>query len=176
MKRMLVWLTLALTVAPVTAKSADNLKLKPDLDFVKNSWQGPIIEGDNLGDGIVKGATNFVFMYAEFCYNAKRQALRTVELYRDYSDRVHFVIIDLSRPIPRRAQMPLVKKFFRQDFPQTTIIDANGKVVFDYIGEADDATLMGWLDAALRSGSTQQAANSGSNLPMDPAAAAPKSE
>lgn len=136
-----------------TVLAADHLKLKPGLDYMKNAWQGPLIDGDNLWDGLVKGKPNYIFMYGEFCYDAKRQALRTVELYHDYGDRVHFVIIDLSRPIPKLTQMPLVNKYFSGFFPQTTILDENGKIVLDYTGEIDDATLIGWLDAVVRGGS-----------------------
>ena len=104
-----------------------------------------------MWDGVEKGRPNLIFMYAEFCFDAKRQAQRTVEMYRDYSDRVHFVIIDLSRPMPKRTQIPLLKKYFSRVFPHTVILNKNGKAIFDYVGEADDATLIGWLDAALRS-------------------------
>jgi hypothetical protein len=145
-------LVLMLAAAPLCLRSADNLKLKPGLDYLKNALQGPAIDGDNMWDGVEKGKPNLIFMYGEFCYDAKRQAERTVEMYRDYGDRIHFVIIDLSRPVPKLTQMPLVKKYYTGFFPQTTILDRDGKVLLDYTGEIDDATLMGWLDAALRSG------------------------
>jgi hypothetical protein len=151
MKRSLLVATLALAALPAAAPAADNLKLKPGLDYMKNAWQGPAIEGDNMWDGIEKGKPNLIFMYAEFCFDAKRQAQRTVEMYRDYGDHVHFVIIDLSRPMPKRTQIPLLKKYFSRVFPHTVILNKNGKAIFDYVGEADDATLIGWLDAALRS-------------------------
>lgn len=143
----------ALVSAPAHLRGADNLKLKPGLDYLKNAWQGPVILGDNMWDGLDKDKPNLIFMYGEFCYDAKRQAERTVEMYRDYGDRVHFVIVDLSKPIPTKTQVPLVKKYYNGFFPQTTIVDKNGKVLLDYTGEIDDATLIGWLDAAVRSGS-----------------------
>lgn len=145
-------LVTVLACAPAGLQGADNLKLRPGLDFLKNAWQGPAILGDDMWDGIEKGKPNLIFMYGEFCYDAKRQAERTVEMYRDYGDRVHFVIIDLSGRIPNKTQVPLVKKYYNGFFPQTTIIDSNGKILLDYTGEIDDATLIGWLDAALRSG------------------------
>jgi len=147
---------LAFMAMPAPLCAADNLKLKPGLDYMKNAWQGPVIEGDNMWDGVEKGKPNLIFMYAEFCFDAKRQAERTVEMYRDYGDRVHFVIIDLSRPIPKRTQIPLLKKYWSRVFPHTVILDSNGKTVFDYIGEVDDATLIGWLDASLRGDKTAQ--------------------
>lgn len=152
MKRSFLVAVLVAATMPALLDAADNLKLKPGLDYMKNAWQGPVIEGDNLWDGVEKGRPNFIFMYAEFCFDAKRQAQRTVEMYRDYGDRVHFVIIDLSRPIPKRTQIPLLKKYWSRVFPHTVILDRNGKTVFDYVGEVDDATLIGWLDASLRSG------------------------
>lgn len=155
--------------ASAPLRSADNLKLKPGLDYLKNAWQGPAILGDNMGDGIAKDKPNLIFMYGEFCYDAKRQAERTVEMYRDYSDRVHFVVIDLSKPIPTKTQVPLVKKYYNGFFPQTTIIDRNGKVLLDYTGEIDDATLIGWLDAAVRSGSDAAPAEADSNVTKPPA-------
>ena len=151
MKRSYLAATLALVIMPALVRAADNLKLKPGLDYLKNAWQGPAIEGDKMWDGVEKGKPNLIFMYAEFCFDAKRQAERTVEMYRDYGDRVHFVVIDLSRPIPKLTQMPLVKKYWSRVFPHTIILDKNGKAVFDYVGEVDDATLIGWLDASLRS-------------------------
>jgi hypothetical protein len=145
-------LMLALLAAPATVRGADNLKLKPGLDYLKNAWQGPAIEGDKMWDGLEKGQPNLIFMYGEFCFDAKRQAERTVEMYRNYGEQVHFVIIDLSQPVPKLTQMPLVRKYFNGLFPQTTILDRNGKVLLNYTGEIDDATLIGWLDAAIRSG------------------------
>lgn len=145
-------LAVCLMVQTGVALAAENLKLAPGLDFMKNAYQGPAITGDKMWDGIEKGKPNLIFMYGEFCYDAKRQAQRTVEMYRDYGDRVHFVIIDLSRPIAKVEQMPLVGKYYTGFFPHTTILDRKGKVVLDYTGEIDDATLIGWLDAALQSG------------------------
>jgi hypothetical protein len=159
---------IAIVVQAGAARAAENLKLKPGLDFMKNAWQGPVIEGDKMWDGVEKGKPNFIFMYAEFCYDAKRQAERTVEMYHDYGDRVHFVVIDLSRPIPKLTQMPLVKKYFGGVFPHTTILDKNGKVLLDYTGEAEDSILMGWLNAAVRSGADGD--ESAAPVAADPAA------
>jgi hypothetical protein len=154
-------LALSFTTISGVSRGADNLKLAPGLDFMKNAYQGPAISGDKMWDGIEKGKPNYIFMYGEFCYDAKRQAQRTVEMYRDYGDRVHFVIIDLSRPIAKVEQIPLVKKYYTGLFPHTTILDKNGKVVLDYTGEIDDATLIGWMDAAVQSGGETQETENG---------------
>ncbi len=143
-----------LLAAPAVLTAAENLRMNPRLDYMKNGVQGPLIVGDHMDDVVQQGVPNFIIIYAEFCYNAKRQALRTVELYKDYKDSVHFVVIDLSQPLTP-AQIDLFKKYLSPDFPHIIILDSLGKPVFDYIGETPAATLIGWLDSTLR-------------LPLDP--------
>jgi hypothetical protein len=147
-------LTATVLLVPALLGAAENLRMNPRLDYMKNGVQGPLILGEHMDDVVEQGVPNFILIYAEFCYNAKRQALRTVELYRDYKDSVHFVVIDLSQPLTP-AQIGLFKRYFSADFPHTIILDSLGKPVFDYIGEAPAATLIGWLDTTLR-------------LPVDP--------
>jgi thiol-disulfide isomerase/thioredoxin len=142
---------LGLLLAGPHLQAAENLNLNPDLNYKKNGWQGPLITGDKIGEGLVPDQPNYIIFYAGFCYNAKRQARRTVHLYEKYRDRVHFVTVDLSKRKSLTAeQEDLRKKFFRDSIPQTVIIDRTGKVVFDYTGEAEESTLMGWLDSTLR--------------------------
>lgn len=138
-----------LLAAPALLTAADNLRMNPHVDYMKNGVQGPLIQGDNMDDVVREGVPNLIIFYAEFCYNAKRQALRTVELYRDYKDSVHFVVLDLSQPLTP-AQIDLFKKYLSADFPHIIILNSLGKPVFDYIGEAPAATLIGWLDSTLR--------------------------
>ena len=148
-------LTVATLLAvPSVLTAAENLRMNPRLDYLKNGVQGPLILGDHMDDVVERGVPNLIVIYAEFCYNAKRQALRTVELYKDYRDGVHFVVIDLSQPLTP-AQIDLFKRYLSADFPHIIILDSLGKAVFDYIGETPAATLIGWLDSTLR-------------LPVDP--------
>ena len=131
--------------------AAENLNLNPDLNFKKNGWQGPLIMGDQLTDGLASQRPNYVIFYAGFCYNAKRQTRRTVDLYEAYRDRVRFVTVDLShRRKLSPAQRDLTERYFHGSIPQTVIMDREGKVVFDYTGEAEESTLTGWLDSTLR--------------------------
>src|SRR5438552_2966722 len=81
----------------VNLKSAENLRLNPKLDFASDSHDGPLITGDRLKEGAVLGKPNYVFMFGEGCFNSKRQAHRSVDLYEKYKGRVNFVIIDLDR-------------------------------------------------------------------------------
>ena len=72
-----------------------------------------------------------------------------MELYKDYKQSVHFVVMDLSQPLTP-AQIDLFKKYLSASFPHMIILDSLGKPAFDYIGETPAATLIGWLDSSLR--------------------------
>ena len=74
----------------------DNLKLNSKLDYSSDSLDGPLITGDDVQAGFVPGKTNYVIIYGEGCFNSKRQARRTVELYNKYRNQVHFVVVDLD--------------------------------------------------------------------------------
>jgi hypothetical protein len=130
--------------------AADNLKLNPNLDYSDhNKNQGRLFGGDNLDDGFVEGKVNYIIFYFEKCYNAKRQARVTYHMYERYKDRVHFVIVDLNLLLPPN-QMKLARKYCSGKVPHTTILDKNGGLIFDFTGEADETTMAGWLDYALR--------------------------
>ncbi|MGA6988454.1 MAG: hypothetical protein WBZ01_20530, partial [Terriglobales bacterium] len=69
----------------------DNLKLNTKLDYQSDSLDGALITGDDAQSGFVAGKVNYVIIYGEGCFNSKRQARRTVELYNKYRNQVHFV-------------------------------------------------------------------------------------
>jgi hypothetical protein len=139
-----------LLAAPCVLSAADNLVLNPNLDYSDhNKMQGRLFAGDHLDDGFEEGKINYIFFYFEKCYNAKRQARVTYHLYQQYRNQVHFVVIDLNLMLPP-AQMKLARKYCSGKIPHTTILDKNGGLVFDYTGEADETTMSGWLDYALR--------------------------
>jgi hypothetical protein len=142
---------LALVLAlPTALGAADNLVLNPNLDYSDhNKKQGRLITGDNMGDGITKGVPNYIFFYREICYNSKRQARLTVHMYEKYKDRVHFVIVDLDKPLSPEQKL-LRNWYFVGWFPHTTILDKQGKVVFDYTGDTVDDIVDGWLAYMLR--------------------------
>jgi hypothetical protein len=139
-----------LFLIPLELAAADNLRLASNLDYSDhNKKQGPLITGDHLDDGIVDGKPSYVFFYFESCYNAKRQARRTVEMYNKYKGRFQFVVVDLDHHLSA-AQKDLFEQYFFGYIPHTTILDAQGRPVFDYTGEADEVTVDGWMDYALR--------------------------
>lgn len=120
----------------------DNLKLNPKLDYQSDSLDGPLITGDDAQSGFLPGKTNYVTIYGEGCFNSKRQARRTVELYNKYRDRVHFVVVDLD---VRRslAQQQLVKRYYQGSIPHVVVLDSNGKALYDSAGEVDSRTIEG---------------------------------
>jgi len=145
--RILMALAVALML-PIAAMAADHLTLNPHLNYFKNNHQGPLITGDHMMESVKPGIPNYIVFYAEFCYNAKRQARTTVQLYNKYKDRVHFVIIDFEYGWSA-AQDKLVQKYFAGNIPQIVILDAKGRPVFNYIGQTPANPLDGWLNAAL---------------------------
>ncbi len=151
-KTFLAGVALVVMVLPTAPllRAADNLSIAPNLNYGDhNKKQGRLIFGDNLNDGIVEGKPNVILFYFEECYNAKRQAKRTVELYRKYHDYFHFVIVDVDQPISR-TQRDAFFRYSTGKMPHTTIIDKKGHLVFDYSGEVQEDALAGWMDFALR--------------------------
>lgn len=46
-------------------RAAENLRLNPRLDYSSDSQNGPLITGDHLEAGAVRGKPNYVFMFGE---------------------------------------------------------------------------------------------------------------
>ena len=135
MTKMLLRAVLLLSLAGEVF-GIDNLKLNSKLDYSSDSLDGPLITGDDAQSGFVSGKTNYVIIYGEGCFNSKRQARRTVELYNKYRDQVHFVVVDLDE---KRSpeQQKLVKEYYQGSIPHVLILDANGKPLYNSAGEID---------------------------------------
>src|SRR6266496_89982 len=146
------WFVSTLTVLfalAVPAFAGDNLKLNPKLDYTSDSQDGPLITGDRLDTGFVTGRPAYIIMYGEGCFNSKRRARRTVDLYEMYKGRVQFVIVDIDHSL-FPAQNELKKKYFRGYIPHVIVLDASGSALYDRSGEVDAAVISGLLDKALR--------------------------
>lgn len=130
------------------ASAADNLKLNEHLDYQSDSADGPLITGSNMSAGTAANRVNYVIIYAEGCYNSKRQARRTVNLYQKYRDRVNFVVVDLDQHASP-AQVPLLNRYYKGYIPTVVILDTKGAVVYDRAGEEDENALAELLDKAL---------------------------
>jgi hypothetical protein len=135
MTKMLLRATLLLALSSQVF-GIDNLKLNSKLDYSSDSLDGPLITGDDAQSGFVPGKTNYVIIYGEGCFNSKRQARRTVELYNKYRDQVHFVVVDLD--VKRSPeQQKLVKEYYEGSIPHVLILDANGKPLYNSAGEVE---------------------------------------
>lgn len=148
MKSFLAALTF-LILTSVLAFSGENLKLNPNLDFNSDSQDGPLISGDKMEAGLVPGKPAYVIMYGEACYNSKRQARRTVDLYGKYKGEVQFVIIDIDGYLSH-PQQQLKKQYFQGRIPHVMVFDRSGGVVYNRSGEVDAAVISRLLDQALR--------------------------
>ena len=140
---------IALIALAAPAFAGENLKLNPKLDYTSDSQDGPLITGDSMNTGFVAGKPAYVIMYGEGCFNSKRQARRTVDLYEMYKGRVQFVIIDIDHRLSR-GQEELKKKYFRGYIPHVVVLDASGSALYNRSGEVDDAIISGLLDKTLR--------------------------
>jgi thiol-disulfide isomerase/thioredoxin len=135
MKRTGLHLFLLLILSPLLF-AIDNLKLNSTLDYTSDRLDGPLITGDDALSGFVPGKPNYVIIYGEGCFNSKRQARRTVELYNKYRAQVHFVVIDLD--VQRSPeQQKLVKQYYRGYIPHVLVLDARGEALYNQSGEVD---------------------------------------
>jgi hypothetical protein len=138
----------ALVAMALPAHAADNLKLNQHLDYTSDSQDGPLITGDRLENGAVSGKPAYAIFYGEGCFNSKRQARRTVELYEKYKGRVQFVVVDLDRP-RSPAQEQLVKKFYKGYIPHVVVLDRDGKTAYNSSGEVEEGEISKVLEKAL---------------------------
>jgi hypothetical protein len=132
-----------------SAFAGDDLKLNSRLDYTSDSQDGPLITGNNMDAGVLPGKPAYVIMYGEACYNSKRQARRTVDLYNKYKGLVQFVVIDLDHPLST-AQELLRGKYYRGYIPHVVVLDAAGAALYNSSGEVDENIISGLLDKALR--------------------------
>jgi len=63
-KLIIVLAAVALTTA-ANLVAAENLRLNSHLDYSSDSQDGPLITGDHIEDGAVRGKPNYVFMFGE---------------------------------------------------------------------------------------------------------------
>jgi thiol-disulfide isomerase/thioredoxin len=130
------------------AHAADNLKLNQHLDYTSDSQDGPLITGDHLEDAAVPGKPTYAIFYGEGCFNSKRQARRTVELYEKYKGKVQFVVVDLDRP-RSPAQQELVKKFYKGYIPHVVVLNRDGNTAYNASGEVEQGEISKVLEKAL---------------------------
>ena len=132
----------------VPSHAAENLKLNQHLDYSSDSQDGPLITGDHLDEGPAAGKPAYIIMYGEGCFNSKRQARRTVELYEKYRGRVQFVVVDIDQKQPA-VHKELLEKFFRGKIPHVVVLNREGKAAYNASGEVDEKEISKILDGTL---------------------------
>src|SRR6266851_5941832 len=147
MTKWLIAVSFAAALA-MPARAAENLKLNQQLDYTSDSQDGPLITGDRLEEAAVPGKPAYAIFYGEGCFNSKRQARRTVELYEKYKGRVQFVVVDLDRP-RSPAQEEVVKKFYKGYIPHVVVLNRDGKAAYNASGEVDAGEISKVLEKAL---------------------------
>ena len=148
MSKALAVLALAAVVA-ANAFAADDLRLNQRLDYSSDSADGPLITGNHFGAGVQSGQPNYIIIYGESCFNSKRQAKRTVDLYEKYKGRVNFVIVDLD--IGRSAaQQELLKKYYQGSIPHVVLLDKFGNAIYNSAGEVGSDKISALLNEALQ--------------------------
>lgn len=129
--------------------AATDLKLNPNLKYSSDSNDGPLITGKDMKNGVIKkGKPTYIIFYHRECYNSKRQARRTVELYEKYMGKVDFIVIDLDSP-RSKEQTELIKKHYRNYIPHVTIVSKTGNVVYDRSGEVGNGSTSDIIDGLL---------------------------
>ena len=130
---------LSLTAVPPLF-AIDNLKLNSNLNYGSDSLDGALITGSDAQSGFVAGKPNYVIIYGEGCFDSKRQARRTVELYNKYRSHVHFVVVDLD--IQRSPeQQQLVKQYYQGYIPHVVVLDAHGAPLYNQSGEVQSRVI-----------------------------------
>jgi hypothetical protein len=133
------------------AGAASGLKLAPDLSFDDDSSPNFPIQGKNLSDGSgASGEATVIFFGTSNCWNTSREAERLVRLYPRFTNRIHFVIVDLNHVAPE--QQALVSQYYHGYIPTITAIDSRGKVIYNRAGETastrgDTSNLQRLLDS-----------------------------
>ena len=148
MRKALAVLALAAVFA-ANAFAADNLRLNQRLDYSSDSADGPLITGNHFGAGVQSGQPNYIIIYGESCFNSKRQAKRTVDLYEKYKGRVNFVIVDLDIG-QSAAQQELLKKYYQGSIPHVVLLDKFGNAIYNSAGEVGSDQISALLDEALQ--------------------------
>lgn len=134
-------------------RAATDLTLAPKLSFTDDSSPNFPIEGNDMADASVgAGRPTVIFFGTAHCWNTAREAERLVALYPRYSDRVHFVVVDLKHATP--AQQRLADRYYPGYIPTLAIFDKSGRLIYDRAGETaskrgDTSNLQALIDSAL---------------------------
>ncbi len=127
-----------------------DLTINRKLRYGSDSNDGPLITGKDLDYAKLstQKPSHIIFHHRE-CYNSKRQAKRTVELYDKFKEKVNFIVIDLDE-VRNKDQVGLKRKYYTHYIPHVTILNKNGKVIYDRAGEVSTDKLSDILESAIK--------------------------
>ena len=129
--------------------AATDLKLNNTLDYNSDSNDGPLVTGKEMTEGDISSKVpTYIIFYQRECYNSKRQARRTVDLYKKYRDRVKFIVIDLDSDMSA-GQKELVNRFYRKYIPHVTVLGKKGDILYNSSGEVSTSKISEIIDNEL---------------------------
>ena len=130
-----------------------DLTINRKLRYGSDSNDGPLITGKDLDYAkLSTQKPSHIIFYHRKCYNSKRQAKRTVELYDKFKEKVNFVVIDLDH-IRNKDQVSLKRKYYTNYIHHVTIFSKDGKVVYDRAGEVSTDKLSDILESQINKSS-----------------------
>jgi len=145
--------SVAIALATVgSAAAGSDLKLAPGLSFDDDSSTNFPIRGQGMADASTPfGEATIMCFGTSNCWNTAREAERLVELYPQFRNRLHFVVVDLHNVAP--GQEELVAQYYHGYIPTIAVIDSQGKLMYDGAGETattrgDTSNLQRLLDSA----------------------------
>jgi hypothetical protein len=131
----------------LAAVAAEDLQLRPGVSFGQDIDNGFPIVGKKMDDVVLEpGRAALVFFGAAGDLNTNRQAKRVVELYRKELDRkeldngLKFIVVDVDHPSNDDGKK-LIKAYYKGYIPYQVLIDRNGRVNWNQIGEVELSVL-----------------------------------
>lgn len=144
---------LLLSNSALSSGAAENLSLKRGISFNQDIDSGFPIVGKNMDDATVEpGKPTFIFFGGSGDLNTNRQAKVVVGLYNKYAkEGVKFLLVDVDKTNKSPAVTRLIKKYYKGYIPSQVILKADGSIVENKIGEANEGLLAKPLSTAAAS-------------------------
>ena len=150
--QILVGTSILLSLVGVYSMGATEIKLNPKMNYNSDCNDGAILTGKEMSDGkLATDKPTYVMIYSNQCFNSKRQARRTAELYQKYQKTVKFILIDLDSK-KSEEQNEIMKKHYKGYIPHVIVFDKNGKALYDQAGEVDSKVIEQNIKKAMETG------------------------
>src|ERR1700733_13172880 len=144
----LIWIV----ITSVATLAAEDLQLRPGVSFGQDIDNGFPLIGKKMDDAVIEpGREALIFFGAAGDLNTNRQAKRLVELYRKELDRkeqdhgLKFIVVDVDHPVGDDGKK-LIKTHYKGYIPCQVLVDKNGRVSWNQIGEVELSVLKKQID------------------------------